>query len=852
MPENVLSDDWVKTKNGCEFLTSHTDASNVTWDGECLYGKVHGAGKLVIYKNDQLFYELTGVYENGKPRKGEINWADDDNYANYVWLKNNLDKQQTIGKFKSKGMTYIGEVFGFDRAYQLIIDPDGSYKCGIVNSENLLTDLLSITEFENYFKKNYSKNEFEHFIPVKLPKKTIAITYFDNTSEDRSYDPLIKGLADMLISDLSSIESVKMVEREKLDAILKEIDLGESQFIDDATAQKIGKGLGAQYILTGSFIIMGDAFRIDARLVDVGNGEIVFSKAVDGNKETFFAIEKELAKEIISNLELSVSNQWLSAMEESGTTSFAAYANWSTGNKFFTASKYDSAIIHYKKSLEFDPGFKLPIAHIVAAYDLYLNMLYPDYLQKIDNEDWISSKIDNITIFNEFYEFFISHKLPNQYRVSGTEFNISEEEYNIRKSTLCLVIMKYYCNSSKYVNDSLECSEIDMANAYLWAERAYNNHISYRTSYYYGWYLFRYNDDPKTALDLYMNAVELDSTWSPSYRGILEIMIHYQNNKGIIKYGEKYLSLAPNDQAVYIHVGIAYHNLENYEKAIEYYKDYKSIGYGTSNIYGRIGLCYWAIGDYKMAAEYFSADDKYLIPENLFVNYEYLVYCYYNLKSYQKAYDSNKRYIQYGIENNLISDESLMYSYCNQSELAKLLNEYDNMYANLDLAKSLNSQYWLVRNNLCEYYMITKEYDKALEEIEHAIRLAPELPGAHDTMGDLQVEMGNYDEAIDHYLRAIEKDSTFSDGYLHIALVYEKQSKKNHIEYYTKAANLENEDAKIWVKKNKKLIDEHNNKGKAAPAGDYIEELKKLAELKSLGIITEEEFEAKKKELLGL
>ena len=146
---------------------------------------------------------------------------------------------------------------------------------------------------------------------------------------------------------------------------------------------------------------------------------------------------------------------------------------------------------------------------------------------------------------------------------------------------------------------------------------------------------------------------------------------------------------------------------------------------------------------------------------------------------------------------------------------------------------------------------LLEEY-KALEEIEHAIRLAPELPGAHDTMGDLQVEMGNYDEAIDHYLRAIEKDSTFSDGYLHIALVYEKQSKKNHIEYYTKAANLENEDAKIWVKKNKKLIDEYKNQSKAAPAVDYIEELKKLAELKSLGIITEEEFEAKKKELLGL
>lgn len=38
-----------------------------------------------------------------------------------------------------------------------------------------------------------------------------------------------------------------------------------------------------------------------------------------------------------------------------------------------------------------------------------------------------------------------------------------------------------------------------------------------------------------------------------------------------------------------------------------------------------------------------------------------------------------------------------------------------------------------------------------------------------------------------------------------------------------------------------------------APAQlDYIEELKKLAGLKDLGIITDEEFEAKKKQLLGL
>ena len=37
-----------------------------------------------------------------------------------------------------------------------------------------------------------------------------------------------------------------------------------------------------------------------------------------------------------------------------------------------------------------------------------------------------------------------------------------------------------------------------------------------------------------------------------------------------------------------------------------------------------------------------------------------------------------------------------------------------------------------------------------------------------------------------------------------------------------------------------------------AATPDYMEELKKLAELKNAGILTEEEFEAKKKQILGL
>src|SRR5438552_18577221 len=68
--------------------------------------------------------------------------------------------------------------------------------------------------------------------------KRIAISYFDNNSKDKEWDPIQKGLADMLITDLSQLKSVEIVEREKLNAILDELKLQKSKYIDPSTAVK--------------------------------------------------------------------------------------------------------------------------------------------------------------------------------------------------------------------------------------------------------------------------------------------------------------------------------------------------------------------------------------------------------------------------------------------------------------------------------------------------------------------------------------------------------------------------------------------------------------------------------------
>src|SRR4051812_49731662 len=75
--------------------------------------------------------------------------------------------------------------------------------------------------------------------------KRVAILYFDN-SGDAALEKLKKGLADMLITDLSAIKTLSLVERSRLEEILKEQKLNHSKSFDASTASKIGKLLGAE------------------------------------------------------------------------------------------------------------------------------------------------------------------------------------------------------------------------------------------------------------------------------------------------------------------------------------------------------------------------------------------------------------------------------------------------------------------------------------------------------------------------------------------------------------------------------------------------------------------------------
>lgn len=127
---------------------------------------------------------------------------------------------------------------------------------------------------------------------------TVAVLYFDYQGKDEQMGLLRKGLAQMLISDLTGPDSYRLVERDRLQDLLTELDLNKSRKIDRKTANRLGKLLGARYMVLGGYFDVLGTLRVDARVVRVETGEVVGSVGANGKPDDFLALEQKLAEDL--------------------------------------------------------------------------------------------------------------------------------------------------------------------------------------------------------------------------------------------------------------------------------------------------------------------------------------------------------------------------------------------------------------------------------------------------------------------------------------------------------------------------------------------------------------------------
>ncbi|HWR81761.1 MAG TPA: CsgG/HfaB family protein [Candidatus Deferrimicrobium sp.] len=190
--------------------------------------------------------------------------------------------------------------------------------------------------------------------------KTIAIMEFDNFSIGRYQEELGalgKGLADFFEHDFRKISAIKVVERDKINFVLKEHELQKSGAVDETTAVRAGKILGARFMVFGSITQLDPSnTRMVVKVVSVETSEIIASVDKEG-RPMYTKLEKELVEELAKKLDVTLSDSLKAQIKEGGTESLDATALYAKGLEYMDRYDYKKAYESFRKAYELDPNF---------------------------------------------------------------------------------------------------------------------------------------------------------------------------------------------------------------------------------------------------------------------------------------------------------------------------------------------------------------------------------------------------------------------------------------------------------------------------------------------------------------
>jgi len=130
----------------------------------------------------------------------------------------------------------------------------------------------------------------------------IAVLAFDNESltDPVEFEPFRRGIADALVCGLSQGKGFGVIERTRIEALLSELRLNASGLVDPESAQRLGRILGVQALVLGSFAVVEDQARIDARIAEVETGHVLAAEEISGEAKDFFDLEQALVDGIAS------------------------------------------------------------------------------------------------------------------------------------------------------------------------------------------------------------------------------------------------------------------------------------------------------------------------------------------------------------------------------------------------------------------------------------------------------------------------------------------------------------------------------------------------------------------------
>lgn len=199
---------------------------------------------------------------------------------------------------------------------------------------------------------------------------TVAVMPFRYRGRNEDLRALGRGFAQLLVTDLAKSRQIRVLERERMQAMLDEMKLGDSGYADPTSAVRSGHLLQAARVVQGSLGEQpGDQLRVDAAVVDVATAALQPPAEATSTLDQLFDLEKQIAFGIFGNLGIQLSPAEQDAISQRPTQNLQAFLAYSRGLVAQDQGDYQAAAAAFGQAATLDPGFHAATEGAATASD---------------------------------------------------------------------------------------------------------------------------------------------------------------------------------------------------------------------------------------------------------------------------------------------------------------------------------------------------------------------------------------------------------------------------------------------------------------------------------------------------
>jgi TolB-like protein len=155
-----------------------------------------------------------------------------------------------------------------------------------------------------------------------------------------------RSLTDRVTEELAGRPGLRLIERESLQKVLEELSLSSRNLAEADSQLRLGKLLGAQYLIAGGVTAVGSALRVDGRIIEVEKGG-VDGTSLEGTLDGRAALERAFSNQMADRLD-----EKIGILKSAPVTPEGYFLR---GAFFEQSNDPARALEMYQKSLSLDP-----------------------------------------------------------------------------------------------------------------------------------------------------------------------------------------------------------------------------------------------------------------------------------------------------------------------------------------------------------------------------------------------------------------------------------------------------------------------------------------------------------------